>query len=294
MTEGTTGAAIAVWVIALVMLALVAAAAVARRRRAWSRAGTRRQEEREPVPPAPEWRALPPVSLPSALPDRRFTFACTVHWRPHPDAADHAAPGAVAVDAVVQRALRFTVRRHPGDADATQALADLLARREDDPGRHVVAWATDVRLEPAPADLRERRRAWDEEAAAERAVRAHLGRDVPTPGGVVVWWFAHNAGQARDLIGTPARLTAAGDREVDEGLRRRLASGAPLSPFTVGEAADDAPFEPEDHPLSGRDVADLLERYDAPDHAERTRERYGVDDRDDDPPEPADDDDRPS
>lgn len=256
MTDYATEAAVAaswpVWVIALATLALVA---VRRRRRSRLPVEHPPREERPPVslpPDRSEWRTLPPVSLPSALPDYRFTFACTVHWQPHPHAvAGHAAPGAVAVDAVVQRALRFTAGRDPRDDDAVHALADLLGRREGDPGRHVVAWATDVRLEPAPddrdpraADTRERQRVWDEEDAAERAVRAYLGQGAPTTtGSAVVWWSARDTGQVRDPDGPLARLTA-GDREVDEGFRRRLASGASLPPFTVtghGVLTEDVP-----------------------------------------------------
>ncbi|MEV8439007.1 hypothetical protein AB0425_16660 [Actinosynnema sp. NPDC051121] len=329
MTQDTTEAAVAVaaslvlpiaigaaagwpvWVIVIAAAALPAAAIVAvkerrRRRKQWElRVEHERYDARHTAPPtpvAPPGRPLASISLPSALPDYRFTFACTVHWQPHPHAAGHAEPGAVAADAVVQRALRLAAGRRPDDEGAVHALAAALGQRENDPGQHVVAWATDVRLELAQddrdrlrrvADMRKQQQVWEQEVAAERAVRAYLGQDVLTStGSTVVWWLARNTGQVReavDLIGTLARLSAAaGNREVDEVFRGHLLGGAATSPFIVNGHAtagdvpprgdDDVLLDPDDHPVFGHQLADLLEQHDAPDSARRVRERYGVED----------------
>ncbi|MFD7655857.1 hypothetical protein ACFV4N_17930 [Actinosynnema sp. NPDC059797] len=75
--------------------------------------------------------------------------------------------------------------------------------------------------------MRKRQHLWEQEVAAERAVRAYLGDEVLTStGSAVVWWLARNTAEVRetaDLIGTLARLSAAaGDREVDEVFRHLL------------------------------------------------------------------------
>ncbi|WP_367133048.1 hypothetical protein [Saccharothrix sp. HUAS TT1] len=342
MTDDTTEAAVAVaaslvlpitvgvaagwptWVIALVAVVLSAVSVVAvgqrrqRREQRELRAAELRHQARHAVPPEPEPvraldRPLTAVSLPSALSDYRFTFACTVHWQSHPNAVDHAEPAAVATDAVVQRALRFTAGRRPEDEGAAHALAAVLGQRENDPSRRVVAWATDVRLELEPddrdrlrrvADMRKQQQVWEQEVAAERAVRAYLGQDVlATTGSTVVWWLARNTGQVReavDLISTFARLSAAaGDREVDELFRRSPVDGPPAASFTVnghGIVTEDVPaphddvlLDPDDHPVFGHQLAALLEQHEAPDRAQRARERYGVSEwnSDDEPPESA-------
>lgn len=315
-----------VWVTTVVVAALLAVSSVAagrrrRRRRQWLlRAEELSYEARhstppEPPPPLPAGAPLAPIKLPSALPDYRFTFTCTVHWQPLPHSADHAALAAVAADAVVQRALRITDGCHPEDEGAVHTLAAALGQRENDPGRHLTAWATDVRLDVEPedrdrlrrvADMRKQQQVWEQEVAAERAVRAYLGQDVLTStGSTVVWWLARNTGQVReavDLIGTFARLSAAArDREVDE-VFRHLAGSASAPPFTVnghGVITEDAPARPDDdvlldpdgHPVFCHQLAQLLEQHEAPDRAQLARERYGVADWDtDEPPEPPDDD----
>jgi hypothetical protein len=249
-----------VWVIALVVAALLAITAVAlrqgrhRRRQAALRAEHLRYETQQSTPP-PEptseplsaGRIIAPVTLPTSLPDYRFTFTCTVRWQSHPRGGVHAAPDAVAADAVVQRARRITAGHHPQDDGAVHALAAALGQAESDPGQHVVAWATDVRLEVAPedrdrlrrvAEVRKQQHVWEQEVAAERAVRTYLGDDVLTStGSTVVWWLARHTGQVReavDLIGTLAQLSAAaGDKEVDE-VFRHLLPGHAHRPTTSG------------------------------------------------------------
>lgn len=244
------GAGWPVWVIAAVVCALLAATAVTvnqrryrRRQRALLAEHLAEQEERGAAPPPdvePEdWareREIAPVTLPSAVPDYRFAFGCVVRWRSRSHGVGHAAPDAVAADAVIRRARAISARYHPEDDGAVHALAAALGEAEGDPGQHVLAWATDVRLDVAPedrdrlrreAEVRKRRHLWEQEVAAERAVRAYLGDEVLTStGSAVVWWLARNTAEVRetaDLIGTLARLSAAaGDREVDEVFRHLL------------------------------------------------------------------------
>jgi hypothetical protein len=300
-----------IWVIALVAGGLLAITAMAvrqrhhRRKQRELRAERLRHESQHamqppapvPVPVLPPSNQLPSVSLPSALPDYRFTFACTVHWQPNPNAADHAVPAAVATDAVVQRASQITSGRHPEDQGTVHALAAALGQWENEPGQRVAAWATDVRLELDPkdrdrlrrvADMRKQQHVWEQEVAAERAVRTYLQQDVLTStGSTVVWWLARNTGQVReavDLLGTLAQLSAAArDREVDE-VFLHLADGVP-TPFTVNghptvtEYAppdDDVLPDPDDHPVFGHQLADLLDQHEHPTRAQRARERYGV------------------
>lgn len=319
------------WVIALVAAGLCAITAVAvrqrrQRRKLWElRAEQLRYESRHAVPPPvpppvpvlPPGYQLTPVSLPSALPDYRFTFACTVHWQPDSGVAEHAVPAAVAADAVVRRASRITAGRHPEDDGTVHALAAALGQREADPGQRLAAWATEVRLElnhedrdrlRRVADMRKQQHVWEQEVAGERAVRTYLRQDVLTStGSTVVWWLARNTGQVReavDLVDTLAKLSAAAcDREVDD-VFRHLANGAP-APFTVNghstshttdhttghgaddehpddEHPDDVLPDPEGHPVFGHQLANLLDRHEHPDRAQRARERYGVADWDTD------------
>ncbi|GAA1263784.1 hypothetical protein [Saccharothrix xinjiangensis] len=312
-----------VWVVVAVVCALLATTAAVIRQRRYRR-GQRALlaehldpgEERVTAPPPPpevepqEWE-ITPVTLPSAVPDYRFTFGCVVRWSPRPHGFGHAAPDAVAADAVIRRARSISARCHPEDDGAVHAVAAALGEPEADPGQHVLAWATDVRLDVAPedrehlrreAEVRKRRHAWEQEVAAERAVRAYLGEEVLTStGSAVVWWLARNTDEVRetvDLIGTLARLSAAaGDREVGrfpEHPGGTALDGKPFAPVPFGvngsgvngsganggavPCDDLLPAPDDDRALFGSQLADLLERHDEVDRAHQARYRYGVPD----------------
>lgn len=326
------------WVVVLIAVAAPAAAVLAVRRRAHLRgqralrAESERPAHREAERPAAREHPVSSITLPTALADYRVAFSCTVHWRPTGHADGHADPAAAAVDAVVRRARLITAAHDPEDTAVEPALAAALGQPEEDPAERVVAWATGVRVELDPEDLdrlrraagvRKQRHLWEQEVAAERAVRAYLGDEVLTStGSALVWWLARDTGRVReaaDLIGTFARLSAAAhDREVD-GVFRPLVAAHPgpttrpdgsavngsgsygsgaggavpdgFAPNGSGEHAGDVDPradllpEPEGNALFGHRLAELLDQHEAPDRARRARDLYGASDWRVEPPE---------
>ncbi|WP_239516181.1 MULTISPECIES: hypothetical protein [unclassified Streptomyces] len=199
----------------------------------------------EPAPPlAPteqpyqETRVID-AALPSAVDGYDFLFSATVWWRPVPDhtgRSDGASP-ALAVSAVVSRALEIVRREQPGRASFARFFleGELSVPLPDRNGR-VMAMAAEATLTLAPADrerlrklsdLRKDEEIWEHERQHERNKRRYLGDDVlQSAGSAVVWWLARHENEiekAVDMIGPLAQIAAAAnDEEVPELFRHLL------------------------------------------------------------------------
>ncbi|MFI2732971.1 hypothetical protein [Streptomyces sp. NPDC018711] len=199
----------------------------------------------EPEPPAApteqpyqETRVID-AALPSAVDGYDFLFSATVWWRPVPDhtgRSDSASP-ALAVSAVVSRALEIVRREQPDRASFARFLleGELSVPLPDRSGR-VMALAADATLTLAPADrerlrklsdLRKDEEIWEYERQHERNKRRYLGDDVlESPGSAVVWWLARHEDEiekAVDMIGPLAQIaSAANNEEVPELFRHLL------------------------------------------------------------------------
>ncbi|MFD3574450.1 hypothetical protein [Streptomyces sp. NPDC058644] len=261
-----------VWPTAVVILlsALAVAATTAARAR-----------RRDPFPPGtvPD-QPIPPVerrevyvdriSLPSQFPDYDFLFSATVRWCPAEPSADVSLinAGALAMDAVVERARAVTSRREPFRSSLVQQeLSGALGVMEADPGGRVRALALDVVLVLPEEDqqrldrlaaIRKNEDLWEHERNYERNKREYLGGDVlRDTGSAVVWWLAKNddhVEKAVNDIGLLARLTsAANNEEVAEPFRHLVPEAFP--PITLPEPespafgtphAFEGPFTPEE------------------------------------------------
>lgn len=176
------------------------------------------------------------ISLPSALPDYRFVFSATVHWRPAAGTVGppHASLPAVANNTIIARACEITAAEHPSEHSMVQhKLNAALGVVLPDLHRRVEAWAVQVSLTlPATdgerlrklSEVRKDEEVWEHERSHERNKRAYLAEDVlKTPGSAVVWWLARNPDSIREtvgLIGILAQLSAAAnDTEIPELFR---------------------------------------------------------------------------
>ncbi|MCT2581523.1 hypothetical protein [Actinophytocola gossypii] len=192
-----------------------------------------------PPPPAPPASvSIKGVALPSAHHDYRFLLHGSVLWRQSGTQANqHPRPSQLAIDAIRERAARFTERESPADVDllATRLATELSFPRPDRTGS-LEAWAQDtvltipdddrVRLHKIAA-VRKDEEVWEYERAYERNKRAYLRDDVlTTPGSAVVWWLAQDTTRVSEtvgLIGTLAQLVAAAqNREVEPVFRSFL------------------------------------------------------------------------
>ncbi|WP_344331784.1 hypothetical protein [Kitasatospora putterlickiae] len=201
----------------------------------------------DPQPPVePPYRrtSVTGVALPSAVPDYDFLFSATVWWRevaPRGGVA-HAAPGSLAIEAVLARARAVTEQEHPGRPELVRHRLDgVLGTPSPDTSGIVVAMAEGVGLGLSAADrerldrlseVRKAEEVWEHERRHERSRRAYLGEDVlKSPGSAVVWWLARNEEEVReavDMIGPLARLAAAANDEAVDALYAYPAAGAPF------------------------------------------------------------------
>ncbi|MEU7577795.1 hypothetical protein AB0B50_09370 [Streptomyces sp. NPDC041068] len=189
------------------------------------------------------------ISLPSQLADYDFLFSATIRWCPADSSADvsHINAGALAMDAVIERARAVTSCRKPFRSSLVQhELSGALGIMETDPGGHIRAMALDValvlpeedqqRLERLAA-IRKNEDLWEHERNYERNKREYLGGDVlRDTGSAVVWWLAKNddhVEKAVNDIGLLARLTsAANNEEVAEPFRHLIPeSFPPITPL---------------------------------------------------------------
>ncbi|MFE3605280.1 hypothetical protein [Streptomyces goshikiensis] len=178
------------------------------------------------------------AALPSAVDGYDFLFSATVWWRPvpnHTGRSDGASP-ALAVSAIVSRALEIVRGEQPGRASFARLLleGELGVPVPDRSGR-VTALATDATLTLSPADrerlrklsdLRKDEEIWEHEREHERNKRRYLGDDVlQSPGSAVVWWLARHENEidrAVDMIGPLAQIAAAAKDEAVPELFRHL------------------------------------------------------------------------
>ncbi|MFE5301652.1 hypothetical protein [Streptomyces sp. NPDC056632] len=212
----------------------------------------------EPEPPAEqpyqETRVVD-AALPSAVDGYDFLFSATVLWRPVLDdtGRSEGASPALAMSAVVSRALEIVRREQPGRASFARFFleGELSVPLPDRSGR-VMALAADATLTLAPADrerlrklsdLRKDEEIWEYERQHERNKRRYLGDDVlQSAGSAVVWWLARHENEiekAVDMIGPLAQIAAAAnDEEVPELFRHLL-----VPPTSVrSETTDGSPL----------------------------------------------------
>jgi hypothetical protein len=179
--------------------------------------------DREPVFSGPPSRTVADVRLPSASPDFQFSFSAVVQWSTVLSGARHADLGAVAVDALLERARALTATQQVTEESLNQhRLAAVLGEPALDEKGQVRSWATEVRLRLPDADqkhlhhlatLHRREQTALLERRMEQDKRAYLKNDVfATPGSAAVWWLVNHPGEVETALGlldTLAELSAA-------------------------------------------------------------------------------------
>ncbi|MEV6669590.1 hypothetical protein [Streptomyces sp. NPDC051162] len=210
-----------------------------------------------PIPHLERWeRVVTDVALPSALDDYDFLFSATIRWCPGdaPSDAPYVSPGAIAIEAVLERAQRITILQPPHRSSLAQhQLNGALGTMLPAPGDRVKAMAEGVTLRLTDSDLarlnklatvRKDEDVWEHERNWERNKRAYLGKDVfKDTGSAVVWWMAKNDDQVErtvDLIGPLAQLTsAANNEEVPEPFRHLVTHPRWAPPFEESIIGDE-------------------------------------------------------
>jgi hypothetical protein len=290
-----------VLVCVLVALALLGVAVAVERRRG-------RASEPWPVHSAPRpevvshTRELPEAQLDTNTPDYRFSFAATVSWQVQLGAGrdPHVDPGALAVDAIIDRAA--AAARDFGPSDAVRAqhrLEAVLGVRSPDPSGAVRAWATSIRVVvPAEDEDRIRRLAahrktaaeWEHERRREQDLRRYLREDaLSTPGSAVVWWLARHLDRVEDAVRLIDRL---GELSAVAQDRPRNVPGtvAEQAPFelvvpsgqngrvTATDLVDHVLPDPADDRrlLFARDLARVLDQFDLNEQGARLRSAFGI------------------
>jgi hypothetical protein len=194
--------------------------------------------DRDPVFTGPPSRTVADVRLPSASPDFQFSFSAVVQWSTVLSGARHADLGAVAVDALLERARALTATQQVTEESLNQhRLAALLGEPALDEKGQVRSWATEIRLRLPDADqkhlqhlaaLHRREQTALLERRMEQDKRAYLKDDVfATPGSAAVWWLVNNPGQVETALGlldTLSELSAAAN---DLPVRRSSAIDRP-------------------------------------------------------------------
>ncbi|GAA3151753.1 hypothetical protein JOF29_002443 [Kribbella aluminosa] len=208
----------------------------------------------DPVFSGPPSRTVADVRLPSASPDFQFSFSAVVQWSTVLSGSRHADLGAVAVDALLDRARSLTARQQVTEESLNQhRLAALLGEPALDEKGQVRSWATEVRLRLPDADqkhlqhlaaLHRREQTTLLERRMEQDKRAYLKDDVfATPGSAAVWWLVNHPGEVETALGlldTLAELSAAandlpGRRTTAEEIERQRPTRAELAFSTAVE-----------------------------------------------------------
>ncbi len=173
--------------------------------------------------------AISDVDLPTSTPDYRMLFSGSVLWEPTSNQVAHKYPGALAKQAIVQRAAAVVREVSPADAAiATHQLAAELGLAKNDSTGEVSAWATGVRLTVRDDDanqllelknLGKKNEIWERERDYERSFREYLGDDVLiSRWQALIWWMARhvdNIDAAAALIPQLSKLSAfSQDRDV--------------------------------------------------------------------------------
>lgn len=197
---------------------------------------TARREERASLarsaepPPRPEMTEPPAqdviadIDLPTNTADYRMSFSATALWRSTTESnrSSHVDPGALAKQAIIDRAAAVIRDAFPDDAAITTVrLAASLGDWQPDPTGHVRACAKEVKLAirdedadriRALSDLRKKTQMWEHEKERERNIREYLANDaLTTSGRALVWWLAGHLDEverAVTLIGDLSRLSA--------------------------------------------------------------------------------------
>ncbi|MFF0270484.1 hypothetical protein [Kribbella sp. NPDC004536] len=213
----------------------------------------------EPVFSGPPSRTVADVRLPSASPDFQFSFSAVVQWSTVLSGSRHADLGAVAVDALLDRARSLTARQQVTEESLNQhRLAALLGEPALDEKGQVRSWATEIRLRlPDPdqkhlqhlAALHRREQTTLLERRMEQDKRAYLKDDVfATPGSAAVWWLVNHPGEVETALGlldTLAELSAAANdlpvrRTAAEEIERQRPTRAELAFSTAVEELTEA------------------------------------------------------
>ncbi|TDW54949.1 hypothetical protein [Kribbella pratensis] len=222
----------------------------------------------DPVFSGPPSRTVSDVRLPSASPDFQFSFSAVVQWSTVLSGSRHADLGAVAVDALLDRARSLTARQQVTEESLNQhRLAALLGEPALDEKGLVRSWATEVRLRLPDADhkhllhlaaLHRREQTTLLERRMEQDKRAYLKDDVfATPGSAAVWWLVNHPGDVEAALGLldtlaelsaaandlPIRRTSAEEIERQRPTRAELAFSAAVDDLTDLDASEGA--EPE-------------------------------------------------
>jgi hypothetical protein len=273
-----------------------------------------------PYAPLPHKALEPPgqdsiseVELPTAIPDYRLLFSATVFWRPIPDQGkpSHANLGALAKRAVIERAAAMARDIAPSSATVTKhQLAALIGEPQRDPTGRLQAWATEVTLEIRSgdakrlctlSDLRKQSQVWEQEREHERNVRAYLGEDVlTTTGRALVWWLARNEDDiegAATRISNLARLSAVSQDQDDPGaIGPHLVAALPSTDSANDRALTATrdllhqlfPDSDDQRQMFAWDLARAAEAYGHNEYGGRLRHMFEVQDVDEGPPGPDD------
>jgi hypothetical protein len=197
--------------------------------------------EPEPVFSGPPSRTVADIRLPSASPDFQFSFSAVVQWSTVLSGSRHADLGAVAVDALLERARGLAARLQVTEESLNQhRLAALLGEPALDEKGQVRCWATEVRLRLPDADQKHllHLAALHRREQTILIKRAYLKDDVfATPGSAAVWWLVNNPGEVQSALGlldTLSELSAAANdlpvrRSSVEAIDRRTPTRAELA-----------------------------------------------------------------
>ncbi|MER7248716.1 hypothetical protein [Kribbella sp. NPDC000426] len=248
----------------------------------------------DPVFTGPPSRTVSDVRLPSASPDFQFSFSAVVQWSTVLSGSRHADLGAVAVDALLERARSLTARQQVTEESLNQhRLAALLGEPALDEKGQVRSWATEVRLRLPDADhkhllhlaaLHRREQTTLLERRMEQDKRAYLKDDVfATPGSAAVWWLVNHPGDVETALGlldTLAELSAAANdlpiRTSAEEIERRRPTRAELAFSTaVDDLTDlDDSGGPEPEQNGAKSPTDESHQRPVPRHAPYREQFY--------------------
>ncbi|WUJ71107.1 hypothetical protein OG809_39185 [Kribbella soli] len=249
----------------------------------------------DPVFSGPPSRTVSDVRLPSASPDFQFSFSAVVQWSTVLSGSRHADLGAVAVDALLERARSLTARQQVMEESLNQhRLAALLGEPALDEKGLVRSWATDVRLRLPDADqkhllqlaaLHRREQTTLLERRMEQDKRAYLKDDVfATPGSAAVWWLVNHPGDVETALGlldTLAELSAAANdlpirRTSAEEIERQRPTRAELAFSTaVDDLTDlDDSESPEPEQNGAKSPTDEAHQRPVPRHAPYREQFY--------------------
>jgi hypothetical protein len=251
--------------------------------------------EPDPVFTGPPSRTVSDVRLPSASPDFQFSFSAVVQWSTVLSGSRHADLGAVAVDALLERARSLTARQQVTEESLNQhRLAALLGEPALDEKGQVRSWATDVRLRLPEADqkhllhlaaLHRREQTTLLERRMEQDKRAYLKDDVfATPGSAAVWWLVNHPGDVETALGLldtlaelsaaandlPIRRTSAEEIERQRPTRAELAFNAAVEDLT--DLNDSEGSEPEQN--GAKSPTDESHQRSVPRHAPYREQFY--------------------